>query len=415
MGEPWFPDPARSRAVLIGVGRYRSVELPAIPAVRDNVRDLHAALTDPAGGTLPDNGCVRLGEASEHARVGTAVATAAAQARDLLLVYYAGHGVLDRDGKLHLALGSTDPDHLAWTAIPHDLIRRELGRSRAKARVLILDCCFSGRAVEAMSGPGSLVAGQLKVTGTFTLTSTTATEPAHAPLGERHTAFTGALLRALASPKPLTLDDIYRHTEDELTGLGLPSPQCQSVNTARDVALIRVPPPPRTLTPPPPSPPPQPKPQKPETKPGSTKANRPASRPKPKAAQPTSSTHITKASPPTPKPTADNTSTPAMPPSLPRPSLDYSKWTTPEPARPSTRWPRTKALVSATLCVASAIIAWIMITDPFRNVGATWFEQAVGALFGAGMAVFAVFSGINAMKLFGQARNRNPSRRRTPR
>ncbi|MFD8965972.1 hypothetical protein ACFV0C_13405 [Streptomyces sp. NPDC059568] len=122
-----------------------------------------------------------------------------------------------------------------------DLILRLVGRARAKARVLILDCCFSGRAVAAMASPRSVVADQLEPSGTYTLTSTTQTAPSFAPPGEPHTAFTGALLRALAGPEPLTLDEIHAFVDAELAGRGLPRPQRRAVNAASTLTLVRAP------------------------------------------------------------------------------------------------------------------------------------------------------------------------------
>jgi hypothetical protein len=64
--------------------------------------------------------------------------------------------------------------------------------SPAANRVLILDCCFSGRAIEAMTEPNSIVAGQIDITGVYTLTSASANQPANAPAGEKYTVFTAS-------------------------------------------------------------------------------------------------------------------------------------------------------------------------------------------------------------------------------
>ncbi|MDS0139991.1 MULTISPECIES: caspase, EACC1-associated type [unclassified Amycolatopsis] len=241
MDEPWFPDAAASRAVLIGVSRYESAELPPIPAVPANLDGLRAALTDPALGSVAASGCRVLGDDATKAAVGAALTEGNTQAADLLLVYYSGHGVLDDDGLLHLALRSTDANQPGWTAIPITLLQREIGRSRAKARILVVDCCFSGQAAEAMAAPGGLVAGQLTITGGYTLASSASNQPSHAPRGARYTAFTGALLNALAAPVPLTMDGIYRHTDEELAGLGLPRPRRRVTDYASDIALVRGP------------------------------------------------------------------------------------------------------------------------------------------------------------------------------
>ncbi|MCX4571894.1 WD40 repeat domain-containing protein [Streptomyces sp. NBC_01571] len=242
MTDRWFPDRSSSRVLLIGTGQYRNSELPAIEAVTQNLESLKQALTHPDVGLLdnPDH-CRVVADPTDQASVGAALAWAVREAEGLLLVYYAGHGVLDDDGLLHLALQTTDPEHIGFSAVPMELVKRNLGRAGAKARVLLLDCCFSGRAVSPMAEPGSLLSGQLDLTGTYTLTSTTATAPSHAPVGAAHTAFTGALLHALAEPEPLTLDGIYEYVDRELSGLGLPRPQRRSVGGAKDLALVRGP------------------------------------------------------------------------------------------------------------------------------------------------------------------------------
>ncbi|MGW3209170.1 caspase family protein [Streptomyces sp. NPDC001135] len=238
---PRFPDGAASRVVLIGCSDFDDIDLPAIPAVKSNLADLHSAFTHETHGILPHQHCRVLADPADHRSVGMTLAQAAREAEDLLLVYYTGHGLLDEDGLLHLALSSTDPGHVGFTGVPVDLVKRYLGRARARLRVLVLDCCFSGRAVAAMTESGSLLSAQLGMSGTYTLTSTTATAPSHAPPGQRHTAFTAALLDALDQPQPLSLDDIHQHIDTLLHGMGLPRPQRRSVNAAGNLALVRGP------------------------------------------------------------------------------------------------------------------------------------------------------------------------------
>ena len=240
MPEPWFPDPAASRAVLIGSSAFDSADLPDLPAVGHNLDALHQVFTDPGHGVIGECTVLADQEVSD-AKVGIALSEAAAEATDLLLVYYAGHGVLDDDGRLHLAHPGTSLDHVGWTSLSVDLIKRDLGRARARARVLVLDCCFSGRAVAAMADSRSLVAGQLDLSGTYTLASTTATAPSHAPPDKRYTSFTNALLGSLAQPDPLTLDGIYSRIDAELDGLGLPRPQHNATNNVASLGLTRGP------------------------------------------------------------------------------------------------------------------------------------------------------------------------------
>jgi hypothetical protein len=227
--------------VLIGAGTFRDPELPDIPAVRTNLDDLRQVLTHPVHGLLTADHCQALADPADQAAVGVALTAAVREAEDLLLVYYCGHGVLDDTGALHFALTGTNAEHVGFSAIHVDLVKRMVGSARAKARVLLLDCCFSGQAVTVMSNRRSLALGQLDLTGTYTLTSAPAASLSHAPLGARNTAFTGALLNALRIPGPLTLDQIHRHIDRELVGRGFPRPQRRSVGTAGNLTVTRGP------------------------------------------------------------------------------------------------------------------------------------------------------------------------------
>jgi hypothetical protein len=237
----WFPNDGCSRAVLIGASTFRSPDLTAIPAVSNNLQALRDNLTDPEHGLLSSEHCLVEGidASASLPSVGAALSRASREATDLLLVYYAGHGLLDDDGSLYLGLEDTEPRNVGYSGVPIARIKRDLGEARARARVLILDCCFSGQAIAAMSAPQGLVAGQLNFTGTYTLTSSSATTPSHAPPGARHTAFTAALLGALAEPTPLSLDQIYQRVHADLDGRGLPAPQRRATNTAGRLVLVR--------------------------------------------------------------------------------------------------------------------------------------------------------------------------------
>lgn len=237
-----LPDGHRSRAVLLGTSEYVHSELVSLPAVGNNLSDLAAVLTSPTGtGLFWENCSVLLNEADVET-LGQYLDTAAKQAGDLLLVYYAGHGLIDAKGALYLALPRTRPDSLRWTGLPFRHVQEAILDSPADNRVLILDCCFSGRAIEAMADPQSVVSGQIEIAGTYTITSTSANGLSHAPVGARHTAFTGHLLNLLTTgiSEPvtlLTLSAIYRGLLRSLTAGGLPGPEQRGTLTADLLAL----------------------------------------------------------------------------------------------------------------------------------------------------------------------------------
>ncbi|MEK8104843.1 caspase family protein [Micromonospora sp. M12] len=167
------------------------------------------------------------------------------------MVYYAGHGLLDDNGELFLALPGTNPrpDWLKYTAIPFSWIRDAMRDSPARTRVLILDCCFAGRALNNMSAADveNRLADRSEIQGTFTLTATSDNVAAIAPVGAEHTAFTGELLRLLQHGPPvrdghpdgddLTLSAAYRHLAVTLTSQGLPRPRQRNTDLAADLVL----------------------------------------------------------------------------------------------------------------------------------------------------------------------------------
>lgn len=236
------PAPSRSgwRAALIGVSRYIDPEFPDIPAALNNVADLARLLKAPTGSALAASQCRVLTDPEHNTQVGKAVAAAAREADDVLLVYFAGHGVVDRRGRLYLALTGTSRDEPEWSSVPFATLRDELVSSPARARILILDCCFSGRAFEAMSAPSSLVDGQIDIQGTYTIASSARNEPSAAPQGHRHTAFTAALL-GTATHTGLTLDQLYRKIDQALHRDGYSRPQRRTVNIAGELRLFTPP------------------------------------------------------------------------------------------------------------------------------------------------------------------------------
>ncbi|MGY1896354.1 caspase, EACC1-associated type [Nocardia gipuzkoensis] len=238
-----IPAPNRTgwRAALIGVSRYTHSAITDIPAAANNVHDITRLLTAPTGAALPTEHCTALVDPDTPPQVGELIAHAADHADEVLLVYYAGHGLLDRRGRLHLSLTGSDRDHPEWSSIPFATVRDELTAARARARILILDCCFSGRAFEAMSAPDTVVDGQIDISGTYIIASSPRNETSVAPEGQRHTAFTGALLTAATSSTGLTLDQVYGNIDQILHRNGHPRPVRRSVNITGNLRLFTPP------------------------------------------------------------------------------------------------------------------------------------------------------------------------------
>jgi tetratricopeptide (TPR) repeat protein len=236
-----LPDRERSRGVLIGSGTYASPDLPDVPAVHNNVRDLKRELIRSGRGAFHPEHCAEITDPADVHSLGRQLLHVARQAEDVLLVYFAGHGLLGpRRGELYLALGDTDPDALVYTAMPIEGVREAFLESPAQIRVLVLDCCFSGRAIPGhLADEVSAVLGQIDIAGTYILTSAAANETALTGEGTRHTVFTGELIAQLrGATSGLTLGDLYERLRRSLAAHGLPRPQRLGTDTAQSLVLV---------------------------------------------------------------------------------------------------------------------------------------------------------------------------------
>ncbi|MFD4504445.1 tetratricopeptide repeat protein, partial [Streptomyces sp. NPDC058457] len=162
------------RAVLFGVHAYQ--HLPALDGVRHNVPALRDLLTAKEVGGLAGEHCVAVPANSAPTVLLDAVQDAAEHARDLLLVYYAGHGHFGRDGRtLSLGTQASRPDR-PHHSVAYDEIRAIVARSQARHRVVIVDCCFSGAALHMSGQEGSRAAPDFEIEGACVLTSSADTE-----------------------------------------------------------------------------------------------------------------------------------------------------------------------------------------------------------------------------------------------
>ncbi|MBO3751966.1 WD40 repeat domain-containing protein [Streptosporangiaceae bacterium NEAU-GS5] len=185
------------------------------------------------------------------AALGNAVAEAAESARDVLWVHYVGHGLVSPSNELHLATVATDrrSNRLAHTALPYAAIRDCVLNTPARSIVVVLDCCFSGRAVGVLGkADGHENSGQeadvdlARVHGGYVLAAAARDEAALAPPGAVHTAFTGELIRLFTEgdaegPQQLTLRDIYRYLYRTLYAKGFPRPRQHASGHIDDLVL----------------------------------------------------------------------------------------------------------------------------------------------------------------------------------
>jgi putative AlgH/UPF0301 family transcriptional regulator len=243
-------NPQTSRAVVIGTAHYQ--HLTDLPAVANNVEGLREILTDPDLWGLPTEHCLTLVDEPMPQTVARAVRLAAGEVGEdgLLLVYFAGHGLIDPwERRLVLALPDTEQAAPAEAGLPFERVRQGVARSTAARRLVILDCCYAGLAsgdadLSAEATGAQAVADLALIDQTCLLVSASRTGRALAPEGAEHTAFTGELLRVLAGgiedgPALLTVGVVWQHVLRSLLAKGIETPEIRAENAGETIVLVR--------------------------------------------------------------------------------------------------------------------------------------------------------------------------------
>jgi hypothetical protein len=104
------------------------------------------------------------------------------QAEDFLLLYFSGHGDLGSGGMLQQHLhfcGRTsfkeEKRLVESSAMPAEFLKRQMGLSKAKQIVVILDCCYSGAIADLLKkGEGEIDFNELRAKGRVILASSSA-------------------------------------------------------------------------------------------------------------------------------------------------------------------------------------------------------------------------------------------------
>ncbi|WP_449064725.1 hypothetical protein [Planomonospora algeriensis] len=134
--------------LLTGTGTHGpGSRLPPVPAVPATIEDLGGCLVERAG--LDPADLTTLVDPADPGRLSEAMVRGAREATSVLMFYYVGHGVVSPRGELHLATGATADltrGAAAYQALPYSVVREVLSQCPAENVVVVLDCCFAGRA-----------------------------------------------------------------------------------------------------------------------------------------------------------------------------------------------------------------------------------------------------------------------------
>ncbi|MFJ5724684.1 caspase family protein [Streptomyces sp. NPDC093149] len=227
-------------ALLVGGSMYR--HLPNLPTVAHNLEDLHGFLTSPRFG-VPATNCRVVKDPQSAEEVHDAIdeiVDAVDPSTGAFLFYYAGHGRSHPShGEFLLSTAGSREDR-PYSYWDFAKLRGHLVDTGSLKRLVILDSCYSGSALETLSAGDD---SGLAIDGTYVMTSSGATQPSMARPGERNTAFTGEILRALRDGIPgvgpvINTNQLFESVKAACRAAQLPVPARQIRNDASKIPLV---------------------------------------------------------------------------------------------------------------------------------------------------------------------------------
>jgi len=238
--------PAPDRwAVVIGVGRYESPDIPRLRYTVPDAEAIYQVLTGPAG--FKKEHVLLLTDKTEKKptlrnikwALGTFLSRSAKK-DDTVLIFFAGHGApevdsrgVERDGfSKYLVPADAEPDDLFSSALPMDDIQTIFARIEAERVVVFLDSCYSGAAGGRTFASKKTRSGHLddlflerlaRSKGRAILTASRPAEVSIELPELGHGIFTYYLVQGLKGAGDLnrdgivTLQELYEYIEQEVT------------------------------------------------------------------------------------------------------------------------------------------------------------------------------------------------------
>ncbi|MWK33032.1 hypothetical protein GEV43_02515 [Actinomadura sp. J1-007] len=237
------PEPSNSLALLIGASRYQDERIPPVPAALNSLNGIEAMLIDPRLGGWPRDRVIKIADPENPGELLKRMHRLTDALDGVLLLYYAGHGFITSKGELALGVGAVDFDYPGATGVEYPKVRDVLIECGARVKIVILDCCYSGRATHALTA--DVVSGT-ETQGVYTLAA--ADGPARVADLPRQvhttTAFTGELLSLISEGLPdgepwLTPEALFGPLKSRLRQKGLPGPRQIARDTAGHFGLAR--------------------------------------------------------------------------------------------------------------------------------------------------------------------------------
>ena len=141
----------RGYAVVVGISSYKNLaQDEQLSFAEKDAENLYATLIDKEAGNFEFENVTKLiGPSATLENIRNSLEKwlpDKAQESDRVVVFFVGHGVVDRDGRGYLVPYDVDPRRVAETAYPMDRLGEVLSsRVKSRRKILLIDACHAGK------------------------------------------------------------------------------------------------------------------------------------------------------------------------------------------------------------------------------------------------------------------------------
>lgn len=218
-------DPKNTYVFLIAVGKYeKDAQLHSLEQTYTNIDGLYKILKSPSIGLPKSNILPEHDPDSASGLVESLHNLVSKDDAETIIIYYAGHGVLDDEGKHFLTLKNSTVDLIDSNGFTIKQLKSALKSKKNINTIIILDSCFSENAFDGFD-----------VSNHLAIASSAKTKTSKYPVDEDYSAFTNELITILKNgidngKENLSWEDVYTQLQINLKEKNFPQPKISSRN-----------------------------------------------------------------------------------------------------------------------------------------------------------------------------------------
>lgn len=217
--------PETTYAFLIAVENYtKDPQLHQLPQSFNNVAALHKVFKGSGIGIPKSNIKTEFDPVNATELIEKLQSLVDREDAKTLIIYYAGHGILDDDGTHYLTLTNSTVSNISINGLDINYLNKAFSKNKNLNIILILDSCFSESAFDSFKARNYLV-----------IASSAKNRTSKYPVDADYSAFTNEMISifkdGIDNKKDyLTWKDVYSQLKINLSGKGFPQPKISSQN-----------------------------------------------------------------------------------------------------------------------------------------------------------------------------------------